>query len=213
MPGNCQIPTPEAYVDQMLDYIGYSEDLYGKKVLENSCGEGNILLKIVMRYIESAKRQQRTNSEIKEGLQRDIVAYEIDNRCIEACKKRLDEFVNSCGIKNVNWNLNHKDFLNEKVTATYDYVVGNPPYITYHDMDNEQRNLLKDNYETCKRGRSDYCYAFIEASIKSLAETGKMVYLVPYSIMTNKFAETLRKFIQPHIREIYDSQKRLPHPL
>ena len=67
-----------------------------------------------------------------------------------------------------------------------------------------QRNLLKDNYETCKRGRSDYCYAFIEASIKSLAETGKMVYLVPYSIMTNKFAETLRKFIQPHIREIYD---------
>lgn len=27
MPGNCQIPTPEAYVDQMLDYIGYSEDL------------------------------------------------------------------------------------------------------------------------------------------------------------------------------------------
>ena len=204
MPGNCQIPTPEAYVDQMLDYIGYSEDLYGKKVLENSCGEGNILLKIVMRYIESAKRQQRTNSEIKEGLQRDIVAYEIDNRCIEACKKRLDEFVNLCGIKNVNWNLNHKDFLNEKVTATYDYVVGNPPYITYHDMDNEQRDLLKDNYETCKRGRSDYCYAFIEASIKSLSDTGKMVYLVPYSIMTNKFAGTLRKFIQPHIREIYD---------
>ena len=31
MPGNCQIPTPEAYVDQMLDYIGYSEDLYGKR--------------------------------------------------------------------------------------------------------------------------------------------------------------------------------------
>ena len=139
MPGNCQIPTPEAYVDQMLDYIGYSEDLYGKKVLENSCGEGNILLKIVMRYIESAKRQQRMNSEIKEGLQRDIVAYEIDNRCIEACKKRLDGFVNSCGIKNVNWNLNHKDFLNEKVTATYDYVVGNPPYITYHDMDNTEK--------------------------------------------------------------------------
>ncbi|MEI3281670.1 MAG: hypothetical protein V8R61_02615 [Enterocloster sp.] len=177
MPGNCQIPTPEAYVDQMLDYIGYSEDLYGKKVLENSCGEGNILLKIVMRYIESAKRQQRMNSEIKEGLQRDIVAYEIDNRCIEACKKRLDGFVTSCGIKNVNWNLNHKDFLNEKVTATYDYVVGNPPYITYHDMDNEQRNLLKDNYETCKRGRSDYCYAFIEASMQELSTEEMQDYI------------------------------------
>ena len=83
-------------------------------------------------------------------------------------------------------------------------MIGNPPYITYHDMDEEQRKLLKDNYETCKSGRSDYCYAFIEASIRSLADTGKMVYLVPYSIMTNKFAGTLRKFIQPHIREIYD---------
>lgn len=74
MASNCQIPTPEIYVDQMLDYIGYSGNLYGKKVLENSCGEGNILLKIVMRYIESAKRREYTSCEIKEGLQRDIVA-------------------------------------------------------------------------------------------------------------------------------------------
>ena len=204
MASNCQIPTPDIYVDQMLDYIGYSENLYGKKVLENSCGEGNILLKIVMRYIESAKGQARTNDEIKEGLQRDIVAYEIDDRCIETCKKRLDEFVDLCGIQNVNWNLNNKDFLKENAFDTYDYVIGNPPYITYHDMVKEQRDLLKDNYETCRSGRSDYCYAFIEASIKSLADTGKMVYLVPYSIMTNKFAGTLRKFIEPHIREIYD---------
>ena len=204
MASNCQIPTPEIYVDQMLDYIGYSGNLYGKKVLENSCGEGNILLKIVMRYIESAKRREYTSCEIKEGLQRDIVAYEIDNGCIEKCKNRLNEFANSCGIQNVNWNLNNKDFLKEEVADFYDYVIGNPPYITYHDMDEEQRKLLKDNYETCKSGRSDYCYAFIEASIRSLADTGKMVYLVPYSIMTNKFAGTLRKFIQPHIREIYD---------
>lgn len=204
MASNCQIPTPETYVDQMLDYVGYSGNLYGKKVLENSCGEGNILLKIVMRYIESAKRQERTSSEIKEGLQRDIVAYEIDARCIEICKKRLNEFADSCGIQDVNWNLNNKDFLKEKVTDTYDYVIGNPPYITYHDMNDEQRELLKDYYETCKRGRSDYCYAFIEASINSLSGVGKMIYLVPYSIMTNKFAGKLRKFIQPHIREIYD---------
>ena len=204
MASNCQIPTPETYVDQMLDYIGYSENLYGKKVLENSCGDGNILLKIVMRYIKSAKRQERTSCEIKDGLQRDIVAYEIDDGCIEKCKKRLDEVVDSYGIQNVSWNLNNKDFLKEKVLDTYDYVIGNPPYITYHDMDEEQRDLLKDHYETCKRGRSDYCYAFIEASIKSLTDAGKMVYLVPYSIMTNKFAGTLRKFIQPYIREIYD---------
>ena len=91
------------------------ENLYGKKVLENSCGDGNILLKIVMRYIKSAKRQERTSCEIKDGLQRDIVAYEIDDGCIETCKKRLDEVVDSYGIQNVSWNLNNKDFLKELV--------------------------------------------------------------------------------------------------
>ena len=31
MPGNCQIPTPEAYVDQMLDYKGFRKFLWGGK--------------------------------------------------------------------------------------------------------------------------------------------------------------------------------------
>lgn len=204
MASNCQISTPEIYVDQMLDYIGYSENLYGKKVLENSCGEGNILLKIVKRYIESAKKEERTICEIKQGLQRDIVAYEIDKECITVCKKRLNTLVNSYGIKNIKWNINNRDFLKEKLTGRYSYVIGNPPYITYHDMDVEQRKLLKDNYTTCGSGRSDYCYAFIEASIKVLALKGKMAYLVPYSIMTNKFAGKLRTFIQPYVTRIYD---------
>lgn len=83
-------------------------------------------------------------------------------------------------------------------------MIGNPPYITYHDMDDTQRDLLKRSFKTCKHGRSDYCYAFIEASIKVLADDGKMVYLVPYSIMTNKFAGELRRFILPYTTKIYD---------
>ena len=78
MASNCQIPTPKTYVIQMLDYIGYTDKLFGKKVLENSCGEGNILLEIVRRYVESAKKENRAPYEIKEGLKKDIIAYEVD---------------------------------------------------------------------------------------------------------------------------------------
>lgn len=204
MASNCQIPTPQVYVQQMLDYIDYSEDLYGKRVLENSCGEGNILLEIVTRYIENAKKEKRSLDDIKLGLSRDIVAYEIDKDCITKCKKRLNKLVHSYGLKGIRWNIKSKDFLQESITNTYDYVIGNPPYITYHDMDDEQRDLVKKNFKTCKHGRSDYCYAFIEASIKALTPNGKMVYLVPYSIMTNKFAGELRKFILPYTTKIYD---------
>lgn len=204
MAGNCQIPTPPEYVRHMLDYIGYAKNLYGKTVLENSCGEGNILLEIVTRYIESAKEENRSSDEIKVGLNRDIIAYEIDAGCVKQCKKRLNKLVHSYGLKGINWNIQKKDFLKVSVQGTFDYIIGNPPYITYHDMDEEQRELLKNDFQTCKHGRSDYCYAFMEASIKTLALDGKMAYLVPYSIMTNKFAGELRKYILPYTTEIYD---------
>lgn len=55
--GRCQIPTPISYVEQMLDRVGYRSDLFGKKVLENSFGEGNILCKIVDRYIQDGLKK------------------------------------------------------------------------------------------------------------------------------------------------------------
>ena len=143
MANNCQIPTPEIYVNQMLDYIGYSVNLYGKKVLENSCGEGNILLQIVKRYIESGIKENYSLCQIKSGLSRDIVAYEIDYRCINKCKKRLNNLAAVYGLKEIKWNIQKKDFLKEDFNNVYDYVIGNPPYITYHDMNENQRKFLK----------------------------------------------------------------------
>ena len=150
MASNCQIPTPKTYVIQMLDYIGYTDKLFGKKVLENSCGEGNILLEIVRRYVESAKKENRAPYEIKEGLKKDIIAYEVDEKCIILCKKRLNEVIQKYGINEVEWNIQNKDFLKEKIEHKFDYIIGNPPYITYHDMKEDQKELLKKNFKTCK---------------------------------------------------------------
>lgn len=204
MASNCQIPTPQKYVQQMLDYADYSKKLYGKKVLENSCGEGNILLEVVKRYIESAKIEKYSAEEIKIGLNKDIEAYEIDKECIEKCKNRLNKLAASYGIEGIEWNIKNNDFLKEDVKNRYDFIIGNPPYITYHDMDDSQREFLKRSFSTCNNGRFDYCYAFIEASLKTLKNRGKMVYLVPCSIMTNKFAGDLRVKLSKYITEIYD---------
>ena len=48
----CQVFTPENYVIELLDSVGYTHNLYGKKILENSCGDGNILVAVVQRYID-----------------------------------------------------------------------------------------------------------------------------------------------------------------
>ena len=49
MANNCRIFTPTKYVNELLDVIGYNDQLYGKSILENSCGDGRILVEIVRR--------------------------------------------------------------------------------------------------------------------------------------------------------------------
>lgn len=200
---NCQIPTPGRYVKQMLDYIGYKYNLRGQKVLENSCGEGNILVEIVKRYIADLKENQYTPREIAGGLEKDIVAYEVDLEKIEICLNRLNELASFEGLPEVKWNIKQQDFL-KSVEQNVDFVIGNPPYVTYHDLTQEERVFLKERFQVCREGRFDYCYAFIEASVRALADNGKMIYLIPFSIFRNRYASGLRSFLGNCITKIVD---------
>ncbi|MDD3416279.1 MAG: Eco57I restriction-modification methylase domain-containing protein [Lachnospiraceae bacterium] len=203
MVNNCQIPTPKEYVSQMLKYAKYKENVFGKRVLENSCGEGNILIEIVKIYIKDARRKKISEDKILDGMERDIVAYEIDNSKIKLCRIKLDKIARKMGFEHVKWNIQNKDFLKQPIEK-YDYIIGNPPYITYHDLSESDRLHLKENFLSCEEGRFDYSYAFIEASIKSLEKNGKLIYLVPYSVIKNKFANKLREYMASFITGIYD---------
>ena len=183
---NCKVPTPKEYVEIMLNQVGYIENLYGRKVIENSCGEGNILIEIVRRYIKDCKKQGYSCEKIAIGLSNDIIAYEIDKEELKICRKKLNNILKNEHIKNVHWKLRNSDYLKSREKHA-DFIIGNPPYITYHDLDEKERKFVQNNFEVCKKGRFDYCYAFIEASIKSLGVKGKLAYLIPYSIFKNKF--------------------------
>ena len=145
---NDQIFTPDEYVEDMLDRIGYVENLVGKTVLENSCGQGNILVPIVGRYIRDAKMQGLSEKCIAESLSQNIIGFEIDKEQREKCIERLDRTCALSGIENVQWNILNQDFLAYKASELKaSFIVGNPPYITYHDMTEEERMYLKEHYE------------------------------------------------------------------
>jgi len=55
-----------------------------------------------------------------------------------------------------------------------------------------------------KKGKFDYCYAFIELGIGLLNDQGKMVQLVPNNIYKNVFAQELRSILSDHISRVYD---------
>lgn len=202
-----QVFTPSHIVKYMLDLACYKGNMYGKKVIENSCGEGNILCVIVHRYIEGLKDYDLAY--IKRGLEQDIVGYDIDKYCCEATLQKLNEVASTYGITHVKWNIQCKDALLDGDKDQYDFVIGNPPYISYRSMDADTREVLRNKFDSCKIGAFDYCYAFIERSLVSLKQDGKMVYLIPSSIFKNVHGKELRGIMIRHLEEIHDytSQK------
>ena len=200
----CQVFTPNDYVEELLDSIGYTKNLYGKKILENSCGDGNILVVIVRRYINDCKEHGFSENQIVIGLENDIYGVEIDSIQYDKCIINLNEIAKENGIEKVKWNIINDDYLRWKEPLKYHYVVGNPPYITYQELKKEEREYVRTKFESCEKGKFDYCYAFIEKSIKSLDTDGKMAYLIPSSIFKTVFGEKLRNYIKPYLYEIKD---------
>lgn len=199
---NCQIFTSPDVVEKMLDFIGYNSDLMGSKILENSFGSGNFLLNIVKRYIMTSLSKGYSPSDISRGLSHDIYGYEIDSDRFKQTICKLDEMINKYEIPKVEWKLRNFDYLSDKHDMKFDYIVGNPPYIDYRDLDLSLRDSLR-SFDSCKTGKFDYYYPFIEKSITELSNTGKMCYLVPNSIFKNVFASNLRDIIKPLATDIY----------
>ncbi|MBD5094031.1 MAG: N-6 DNA methylase [Subdoligranulum sp.] len=200
----CQKFTPSDIVENMLDLADYRSDLAGKKVLENSFGSGNIIIAVVKRYIEDSLSAGIMPEDISRNLESDIYGVELDKELFDACIHKLNLIVEAYSIPRVKWSLFNEDALFWQCPITFDFIIGNPPYITYKDIDEVNRRRIREKYESCKLGKFDYCYAFIERGIELLNSSGKLVQLVPANIYKNVFGEKLRELLYPHIRLIRD---------
>lgn len=204
----CQVFTPDKIAKKLLDSVGYKKNITKSYILENSCGNGNVLIQIVERYITSAKTCNLSVKEIKKGLETFIYGYDIDDVCCKICVDNLNKKAAEHDIHNVKWKIYNKDFLEEytkkNIGIQFNYIVGNPPYINYTELNKETRDFVKKHFISCKKGKFDYCYAFIEASLGQLAPDGLLAYIIPNSIFKNVYAKELRTLMQPHISKIID---------
>lgn len=201
---DCQIFTPFETVNYMLDLIDYREGVFGKTVIDNSCGHGNFLIEIVRRFVEDALSQNVSKRKIKSALQKCIWGCDMDEKCVEICINNLNSTASAFGLQNINWNVSICDglYLNEHIK--FDYVVGNPPYISYLDLDLETRIKTKENFNSCSIGKFDYSYAFIEKGLQLLKSNGKMVMITPANMFKTVFAENLRNIIKSELTLIVD---------
>ncbi len=201
---SCQIFTPHNIVSFMLDEIKYKNNIYGKKIIDNSCGEGNFLVEIVRRDIADSKKKCVTKCELISSIEKNIVGYEIDIDVYKKCIEKMNEVAKDNDLGEINWNIHNGDGLSCAEDGCYDYVVGNPPYIAYRDLSVEIRDSVKQNFTTCKSGKFDYSYAFIEKGIKMLNDNGKMVMITPSNMFKAVFGANLRNYIKDHLHRIID---------
>ena len=87
------------------------------------------------------------------------------------------------------------DILREELLEKYDYILGNPPYIHVHDLQQEDRLYLRTHYQFCQKGMIDIYLAFFELALKVGRPDGMIAFITPNSFMVNAFARRFREYL------------------
>lgn len=194
-----QVFTPKHIVDQMLDSIGYVSsnlEILTKKIMEPSFGQGIFLFEIIERLVESGRIHGMNESEISGMLQENVWGIELDEALYEQVIEDLNRLLEDRGIPLIeSWNLYSGNTLSFKddFVGSFDFVVGNPPYVRIHNIPESDRALIK-GFEFAT-GTTDLYIVFFEMGINFLNETGKLAYITPNSFMKNTSQKSFRKFL------------------
>ena len=199
---NGVVYTPKWIVETILDNLGYTvnNNIYYKKIIDPSCGDGAFLKEVVERFITDALNSNKSISEIKNLLEQNVYGIDIDKNAIELCKINLANIAKKYGIHDVNWNLINNDSTDKawisKLFKKFDYVVGNPPYIRIQNLGKEKRNKIQKEWKLCKSGSTDIYIAFFELGYYLLNDTGKLGYITPNTYIKTSAGKDLRLFIK-----------------
>ncbi|WP_341492516.1 Eco57I restriction-modification methylase domain-containing protein [Mesomycoplasma ovipneumoniae] len=190
---NGQVFTPDLLVDLILDQAGYKEDILKKHIIDNSCGNGQFLVKIIERYCKAFFRENSNLKSLKHQLETYIHGIDIDEKHVKNAIFRANLVIQNYKIEGVNWDFKAKNTLEiEHFNGKMDFVVGNPPYIRIHNLNNN-KSLKNFNFSTI--GMTDIYLAFYEIGIKMLSKNGILSYVSPSSFFTSKAGSIFREFL------------------
>lgn len=181
--------TPRYIVDFIINEIQPKEN---ETNLDPSCGCGAFLLGLVKYY------KQKFNKTIKDIVRENVFGSDILEYNIRRAKILLTIYAlqNDENLEEEDFNLWHQDSLQANWKAQFDNVLGNPPYVKFQDLSDENRISLAKNWQTIQNGTFNLYFAFFELGYKLLKENGKLGYITPNNYFTSLAAEPLRRYFQ-----------------
>lgn len=203
---NEQVFTPEHVVDTMFEELEYKGNKIRKKhIIDNSCGNGAILKKVVRTYINVCIMCDLPKEETISELETYIHGIEIDAKLVRETIINLNKIVEEYSLGTVDWDIVCDDamFVRE-YDNKMDYVIGNPPYCNIHDIPKEKRDFVK-TYNFANGGMTDMYLVFFEIGNNMLNENGKLAYITPNSWLTSTAGTNFRNYLKESktLLEIY----------
>ncbi|MDR3244832.1 MAG: N-6 DNA methylase [Prevotellaceae bacterium] len=180
--------TPTYIVDYIIEEIKPKEN---DRNIDPSSGCGAFLIGLTAYYHKQyAKSIRKTVKENIFGA--DILPYNI-----ERAKRLLSIYALQYGeiLENEDFNLYQRDSLRYQWTEKYDNVVGNPPYVKFQDLSDENRDYLIKHWQTIENGTFNLYFAFFELGYNLLKEGGQLGYITPNNYFTSLAGESLRNFL------------------
>ena len=181
--------TPRYVVDFIINEIQPQEN---DTNLDPSCGCGAFLIGLVKYY------KQKFNKTIKETVRENIFGSDILDYNIQRTKILLTIYALQNGeiLEEDDFNLWNQDSLQTNWKTKFNNILGNPPYVKFQDLSNENRISLTKDWQTIQNGTFNLYFAFFELGYKLLKEKGKLGYITPNNYFTSLAAEPLRRYFQ-----------------
>jgi len=179
--------TPEFIVNFIINELKPENN---HKNLDPSCGCGAFLIGLAEYY------KLKFNKSIRDIVRENIFGSDILEYNIRRTKLILSIYALQHNeiLLDDDFNLYNQDSLKVNWNNTFDNVVGNPPYVKFQDLSDENREYLSKNWTTIKGGSFNLYFAFFELGYKLLKSSGKLGYITPNNYFTSLAGESIRNF-------------------
>jgi adenine-specific DNA-methyltransferase len=177
------VPTPASVVDLLVDKLfSGMPPQQDSRVLDPGCGPGAFIAGI-LRWCSSRGVSPPH-----------IVGVEADSAHVASARR---EFASHPNVE-----VRHANFLSSS-EEQFDYVVGNPPYVSIGGLSEDERHQYRTSYRTATN-RFDLYVLFFEQALKQLKQNGRLVFITPEKFLYVESAAALRSMlVQYSVEELH----------
>lgn len=180
--------TPEPLARYITEWAVRS---VGDQILEPSCGEAAFLLSAVQRLSHLSAENPGAGAPHLDGV-------ELHEDSAQAAR----DLLRAAGVEA---RIAAGDFFSVEPTASYDAVIGNPPYVRYQDFSGESRARSREaalRAGVPLTGLASSWAAFTVHSSLFLRKGGRLGMVLPAELLTVNYAAEVRRFLMQRFARV-----------